>query len=251
MNKKLFSIGPVCFIALLLITPVAQAQDDRPMVHLVYFRANDTAPRPGVDAEIEALVKKAQLFFADEMERHGYGRKTFQIESDAHGNTIVHHVVGKSRYAHYLKNADWYEETPEQISFPERRIIVYMIDTHGAEKFPFDVGGFGGGSRFDGHASIFSWSWQTIAHELGHAFGLWHDFRQGRYIMSYGPGESQLSVCAAEFLDVHHYFNSNENYVEWSGRSTIEMLPPSLVSPPNIIRLRFKVTIVWTFLVLL
>ena len=29
------------------------------------------------------------------------------------------------------------------------------------------------------------------AHELGHAFGLWHNFNDGAYIMSYGPGKSQ------------------------------------------------------------
>ena len=43
---------------------------------------------------------------------------------------------------------------------------------------------------------------------LGHGFGLAHDFRDGNYIMSYGPSvEDQLSVCNAEFLSVHPYFN--------------------------------------------
>lgn len=256
MNRKLFSIGLACFIALFLIPHFAHAQDSGPMVHLVYFRASDTAPRPDVDAEINELIKKVQLFFADEMERHGYGRKTFQIESDARGNTIVHHVVGKFTYAHYRKTGGWSVETAEQINLPEWRFneqinlpegmpewgfIVYMVETHGEDKFP--ICGLGGGYSFGGAADIFCWNWQVIAHELGHAFGLSHDFRSDTYIMSYGLSPHQFSQCATEWLDAHSAFNPNlPAVVDPAGGGTVEMLPPSLAAPPNAIRLRFRVT---------
>ena len=48
----------------------------------------------------------------------------------------------------------------------------------------------------------------TAAHELGHAFGLSHDFRNNAYIMSYGQGQNQLSACNARFLEVHPYLNN-------------------------------------------
>ena len=48
-----------------------------------------------------------------------------------------------------------------------------------------------------------------VAHELGHAFSLEHDFRDGAYIMSYGLGMDRLSACHAEFLVVHPYFNAS------------------------------------------
>ena len=38
------------------------------------------------------------------------------------------------------------------------------------------------------------WDWRTAAHELGHAFGLQHDFRDDSYIMSYGSG-SKFLIC--------------------------------------------------------
>ena len=73
--------------------------------------------------------------------------------------------------------------------------------------------GIGGGEVVGGTGSILAlvpggFHWTTAAHELGHVFGLKHDFRDGNYIMSYGPSvEDRLSACHAEFLSVHRYFN--------------------------------------------
>ena len=48
------------------------------------------------------------------------------------------------------------------------------------------------------------------AHELGHAFGLQHDFRGGSYLMSYSGIKDGISKCAAEWLDVHRAFNTDQ-----------------------------------------
>ena len=49
------------------------------------------------------------------------------------------------------------------------------------------------------------------AHELGHAFGLWHNFNNDAYIMSYGRGRTRLSEFSAGHLAVHPHFNSDSS----------------------------------------
>ncbi|MDE0043507.1 MAG: hypothetical protein OXT74_15815, partial [Candidatus Poribacteria bacterium] len=46
-------------------------------------------------------MKETQQFYADVMEYHGFGRKTFRLETDATGHVVVHHVNGKYSDAHY------------------------------------------------------------------------------------------------------------------------------------------------------
>ncbi|MDE0016329.1 MAG: leucine-rich repeat domain-containing protein, partial [Candidatus Poribacteria bacterium] len=196
----------------------------RPIVQVVYRPVPGSAPRPNVNAEIDGLIKKVQRFFADEMERHGFGRKTFQIEVDASGNSVVHRG---------------------ELYNPGKNFFVYMEG--GNQVQVQGICGYGGPSDWEGHAghaTIYCWDWKVVAHELGHAFGLPHDFRAGsdRYIMSYGGGaRRQLSDGAAEWLDAHRAFNPATGKSATNERTKIEMLPPSFAAPPNAIRLRFKV----------
>ena len=88
------------------------------------------------------------------------------------------------------------------------------------------------------------WDWFAGAHELGHAFGLHHDFRDDKYIMSYGRADRSsgaLSACAAEFLAVHPYFNS-EVPLENASPPTVELVsseyPFGSVSTPVQLRVR-------------
>ena len=221
------------------------SKQSRPIVRLVYFLPRDRQPQPHINVKMDRLIKDVQQLYEKQMENRGFGRKTFQFEIDAHGNAVVYHINGRfdDRYYHDVSDVVW-KEINEQF---DRSRDVYLtaldISTEmiSIGKDAAACGTGGGGSRSGGvliPASGHCFNISTAAHELGHAFGLMHDFSNNTYLMAYGS-QSTLSQCAAEWLDVHRAFSPNQiTSDEWA---TIEMLPPSLASPPNAIRFRFKV----------
>ena len=58
-------------------------------------------PPSDIDTVLDTRIKKAQHYFADQLEAHGFPRKTFRIETDPGGKTIVHHVNGQHDDAYY------------------------------------------------------------------------------------------------------------------------------------------------------
>ncbi len=176
-------------------------------VRMIYFSPNDQPYRQEVVDEMKAVILRVQTFYGEQMEAHGYGNLTFRFETDAQGEPVVHRVDGKHPSSYYT------EEPLDEISevFDLHRNVYFII----AEN---DQGWIGVGSRLGkngGYAVLdesyaatgFEFFTAVTAHELGHAFGLWHDFRDDRYIMSYGWPQDRLSASAAEFLSVHPYFN--------------------------------------------
>ena len=227
------------------------SKQSRLIVRLVYFLPRDRQPQPDINAKMDRLIKDVQQFYEKQMENHGFGRKTFQFETDAHGNAVVYHINGRfdDTYYHDESNVVW-KEINEQFD-QSRDIYLTALDISseiiGTGEDDTACGRGGGGNH--GGSAIIPASGHCFnnisvtAHELGHAFGLLHDFSNNTYLMSYGIQNilaQSLSQCAAEWLDVHSAFNSNQPAS--TAAATIEMLPPSLASPPNTIRLRFKVT---------
>ena len=193
-------------------------------VRMIYFLPNDRPFRQEVVDSMKAVIRQVQTFYAEQMQAHGYGDRTFRIETDAQGEPLVHRVDGRHPDSHYL-GGDVFGEFRQRFDL-ERNIYLTVLD-NSTDLIIGNAGGIGGrGGKSSGYALVpSSVHFETVAHELGHAFGLQHDFRDGAYIMSYGPGKDRLSACAAEFLSVHPYFNP-EIPTKEGPPPTIELISP-------------------------
>ncbi len=198
-------------------------------VRMIYFLPNDRPFRQEVVDRIKVAIRQIQTFYAEQMQAHGYGNKTFRFETDAQSEPLVHRVDGQNSDSHYLDNtsATVREEIGQVFDLSANNVYLIVIDNSidaigGAGQ---RVSGVGGGRRNSGFALVSGgFSWTLAAHELGHAFGLSHDFRDDAYIMSYGGGQRRsLSACNAEFLIVHPYF-SPDIPTEKAQSPTIELI---------------------------
>lgn len=182
-------------------------------VRMIYFLPNDRPYRPDVVQRMKDEVRTIQRFYGEQMQTHGYGQNTFAVESDASAEPIVHRVDGQHPDSYYLDNTS--SKVPDEIqrAFDRDANIYLIVVDNSSNAIGTSRGRQAGGTgisrgKVGGHALVHgAFSFRTAAHELGHAFGLTHDFNDGRHLMSYGPGQSRLSACHAEFLSVHSYFN--------------------------------------------
>lgn len=60
------------------------------VVRLVYYLPKDKKPTPNITQKLDKMIRKVQKFYADEMERHGFGRKTFTFETDENGKAKIY-----------------------------------------------------------------------------------------------------------------------------------------------------------------
>ena len=278
--QKLVNITLILLTAILIL-PIraATAQSNNSMVRLVYFLPKDRSPRPDRVRALRQVIKDAQVFYADEMERHEYGRKTFTLETNNRGEPVVHQVYGKFNENYYYNRftgLEVWKEFFEHADDPEH-IYFFAIDlsndmlssgntcgTAGVNYFsqngdtvPNVVGPgplamrysnetqgeevLGGAVAIPASGSCFERIGLTL-HELGHAFGLQHDFREGinnGYVMSYAHTKNRLSECAAEWLSVSRFFNSNPKPNNSPG--SIQLTSKPIYSSDGI-SIRFKVT---------
>lgn len=63
-------------------------------VRMIYFLPNDRPFRQEVVDSMKVTIRHIQTFYAEQMQAHGYGNKTFRFETDAEGEPVVHRVEG-------------------------------------------------------------------------------------------------------------------------------------------------------------
>ena len=193
---------------------------DERKVKLIYFLPKDRSFNSQIPIAIDTQIKEAQSFFAENMALHGFGQKTFKIETDDNGTAVVHNFTGAYDDVYYHTNA--LSKTSSEIK--ERfdtstDVYLIVLDTSienidGNCGISYFLGGPAivpaNGVCFRDHGSL------LIAHELGHAFNLGHDFRDSSYLMSGSYTLNKLSTCASRVLDINPFFNQDANTIQTS-----------------------------------
>ena len=199
------------FLFLILLIPLT-ADAQQFIVRTVYFQPTD-APDP-TPTEIINLLNESQNFYRNEMDRHGYGPKTFRLERTPEGYVGFHHIRGKHPTAYY--SGDTYNRVkPELPSYLAHHTLsknnALVLIVAGLSTLDSGVGGVGyswhfAGSKTGGIALIAGNDlfFRLIAHEIGHTFGLQHTDVKGALM---GSGEDMLLDYEARWLDRHHFFN--------------------------------------------
>ncbi len=248
MKTTLYFTLTLFIFLFLAFIPQSFAQDDslEYVVRIIYFIPNDREPDPKIDEKLDTLIKDIQKFYADQLEAHGFSRKTFRYEADVDGDVVVHHVNGKFNETYYRNPSTgswivWREI--EELFDASKNIYFLALDINsnfldGQEK----VIGSGGGNSLGGSTLIPASNFGAAHHELGHAFGLNHDSRVDANKIFTLPGyydQMTNSFCAAEWLNVNRYFNPTQE--AFNDNTKVELRQTSLDAPPADIRLQFEV----------
>ena len=162
---------------------------DERKVKLIYFLPKDRSFNSQIPIAIDTQIKEAQSFFAENMALHGFGQKTFKIETDDNGTAVVHNFTGAYDGVYYHTNA--LSKTSSEIKerFDTSTDVYLIVLDTSIENIDGNCGIsylLGGPAIVPANGVCFRdrLGYILIAHELGHAFNLVHDFRDSSYLMS-------------------------------------------------------------------
>ena len=114
-------------------------------VKIIYFLPSDRAPTPDIPEKLDKFIKDVQKYYADEMERHGLGRKTFTLEKNEDDSAKIYLFEGRSTEDYYLKNISTKVEKEIYDRFDPSKNIYLIIADISSESINKITGMYGAG----------------------------------------------------------------------------------------------------------
>ena len=198
----------------------------------IYFLPTNRLPQTDIPEKIDKILRELQTFFSDEIQRHGFGRKTFDFEKNSDGSAKVYLFEGKT-------TDEYYDEWPSSSALNEIEqhfelsnncyfIIVDKSIEKESSKNRYTVSELGNmrksiqamelsledyifrqqGGYVVVRTPLNGYAKHVLAAKFGDAFGLNRDYRHPSYLMSYGRQSKHLSKSSAAWLSRSRFFNT-------------------------------------------
>ena len=214
----------------------------------IYFLPTNRLPQADIPEKIDKILRDLQTFFADEIQRHGFGRKTFDFEKNSEGAAKVYLFEGKTADEYYdrytssrvLKEIEQHFELSTKCYFIivdksiEKESIKNKFTASQLENMRKSIQDMmlsirdyvfrRQGGDIVVRTPLNRYSKHVLAAKFGEAFGLNRDYRHPSYLMSYGRQSKHLSKSSAAWLSRSRFFNPEMTFFD--DKTIIETRPP-------------------------
>lgn len=102
-NRRTALFFFIAIIAIIGLGPLESFSIEPYTVRVIYFQPTDSQDRSEW-LDLDDIMKSIQITYQDEMNCHGFGNKTFELETNKDGKVIVHKVRGNQNKAAYFSN---------------------------------------------------------------------------------------------------------------------------------------------------
>ena len=232
-------------------------------LNVVYFLGSDTEPVPDYERRLSELLLYLQQFYGREMQRHGYGARSFGLDIKSPGRVNIIEYKAKNPAAHYpYENGGGWKAAQELEEFfkanPDRKksqhTLVIMPTWNDEKNGPDNPGGvpfYGMGRKcfaldypaFDikhlgqktREGQLLTKWYGGLAHELGHGLNLPHNHqtasdgkKYGTALMgagnyTFGTSPTFLTPASCALLDACEVFSVTPAQKFYEGRPEVEI----------------------------
>lgn len=232
-------------------------------LNVVYFLGSDTEPVPDYERRLSELLLYLQQFYGREMQRHGYGARSFGLDIKSPGRVNIIEYKAKNPAAHYpYENGGGWKAAQELEKFfkanPDRKksqhTLVIMPTWNDEKNGPDNPGGvpfYGMGRNcfaldypaFDikhlgqktREGQLLTKWYGGLAHELGHGLNLPHNHqtasdgkKYGTALMgagnyTFGTSPTFLTPASCALLDACEVFSVTPAQKFYEGRPEVEI----------------------------